>query len=111
MPQLPHRHFDFQFLTVAKGFDIGTRTATTVFTIREQRPCALARLMRPSPSDDADRSTSLHDALHCVDLTGAGTQVALVKEDDRLHLKSITVGQTHRQIIQVEEGFPPTTAS
>lgn len=33
VPQLPKRHFTFNFLTVAKGFDVNTRTAVTVFTI------------------------------------------------------------------------------
>src|SRR6185295_8996901 len=30
VPQLPHRHFKFKYLTVAGGFEVGTRTATTV---------------------------------------------------------------------------------
>ena len=33
VPQLPNRHFNAKFLTVARGFDVGTRTAVTVFTI------------------------------------------------------------------------------
>jgi len=33
VPQFPNRHFTGTFLTVARGFDIKTRTAITVFTI------------------------------------------------------------------------------
>ena len=33
VPQLPNRHFTAKFLTVARGFDVSTRTAITVFTI------------------------------------------------------------------------------
>ncbi|HET9575077.1 MAG TPA: efflux RND transporter periplasmic adaptor subunit, partial [Nitrospira sp.] len=33
VPQLPNRHFTGKFLTVARGFDVSTRTAVTVFTI------------------------------------------------------------------------------
>ena len=33
VPQLPDRHFTAKFLTVARGFDVSTRTAITVFTI------------------------------------------------------------------------------
>ncbi|HEX3203809.1 MAG TPA: efflux RND transporter periplasmic adaptor subunit, partial [Nitrospiraceae bacterium] len=33
VPQLPNRRFTVKFLTVARGFDVSTRTAVTVFTI------------------------------------------------------------------------------
>src|SRR4029077_6480257 len=33
VPQLPNRHFVGRFLTVARGFDVSTRTAITVFEI------------------------------------------------------------------------------
>src|SRR5213080_3571920 len=36
VPQLPNRHLTANFLTVARGFDVGTRTAVTVFTIENE---------------------------------------------------------------------------
>ena len=36
VPQIPNRHFSFEFLTVAKGFDVNTRTAVTVFTLENK---------------------------------------------------------------------------
>ncbi|TSA02598.1 MAG: efflux RND transporter periplasmic adaptor subunit, partial [Nitrospiraceae bacterium] len=36
VPQLPNRHFTGKFLTVARGFDVSTRTAITVFEIENE---------------------------------------------------------------------------
>ncbi len=105
VPQLPHRHFNFQFLTVAKGFDIGTRTATTVFTIdNEDRalwPGSYAQVHLTAPVDRQAftmPSTALVFQEH-------GTQVAVVTEDDRIHLKPIKVSRLMDQIVEVEEGL------
>ncbi|HEU4686466.1 MAG TPA: efflux RND transporter periplasmic adaptor subunit [Nitrospira sp.] len=108
VPQLPHRHWNAKFLTVSKGFDVGTRTATTVFTIdNEDRalwPGSYAQVHLTAPVDREAftmPSTALVFQEH-------GSQVAVVTDDDRVHLKPIKVGKLMDQIVEVEEGLLAT---
>jgi RND family efflux transporter MFP subunit len=105
VPQLPHRHFTFKYLTVAHGFEVGTRTATTVFTIdNEDRalwPGSYAQVHLTAPIDRQAftmPSTALVFQEH-------GTQVAVVTDDDRIHLKTIKVASLMDQVVEVEEGI------
>jgi len=105
VPQLPHRHFTAKFLTVARGFDVSTRTAVTVFTIdNEDRalwPGSYAQVELTTPVDRQAftiPSTALVFQEH-------GTQVAVVTEDDRAHLKPVTVSKLMDNIVEVEEGI------
>ncbi|HSE57261.1 MAG TPA: efflux RND transporter periplasmic adaptor subunit [Nitrospiraceae bacterium] len=105
VPQLPNRHFTAKFLTVSKGFDVSTRTAVTVFTIdNEDRalwPGSYAEVHLTAPVDRQAftmPSTALVFQEH-------GTQVAVVTEDDRVHLKSITVSKLMDQVVEVAEGI------
>ena len=71
VPQLPNRHFTAKFLTVARGFDVSTRTAITVFTIdNEDRalwPGSYAKVELTAP---VDRQMH-HDSVHRVGVPGA----------------------------------------
>ncbi len=105
VPQLPHRHFKFEFLTVAKGFDIGTRTATTVFTIENKDralwPGSYAQVHLTVPVDRQAftmPSTALVFQEH-------SSQVAVVTSDDTVHLKDIKVARLMDQIVEVAEGL------
>ena len=105
VPQLPNRHFTAKFLTVAKGFDVSTRTAVTVFTIdNEDRalwPGSYAQVHLTAPVDRhvfTIPSTALVFQEH-------GTQVAVVTEDDRIHLKPITVSKLMDNAVEVAEGI------
>jgi RND family efflux transporter MFP subunit len=105
VPQLPHRHFTFKYLTIAGGFEVSTRTATTVFTIdNEDRalwPGSYAQVHLTAPIDREAftmPSTALVFQEH-------GTQVAVVTDDDRIHLKTIKVATLMDQIVEVEEGL------
>ena len=105
VPQLPHRHFTFKYLTVAQGFEVGTRTATTVFTIdnkdRALWPGSYAQVHLTAPINRQAftmPSTALVFQEH-------GTQVAVVTDDDRIHLKTIKVASLMDQIVEVEEGI------
>ena len=105
VPQLPHRHFTFKFLTVARGFDVGTRTATTVFTVdNEDRalwPGSYAQVHLTAPVDRQAftmPSTALVFQEH-------GAEVAVVTDDDRVHLKPIKVGKLMDQIVEAAEGL------
>jgi len=105
VPQLPNRHFAAKFLTVARGFDVSTRTAITVFTIdNEDRalwPGSYAQVMLTAPVDRqvlTIPSTALVFQEH-------GTEVAVVTDDDRVHFKSITVSQLLDAAVEVAEGL------
>ncbi len=105
VPQLPNRHFTAKFLTVARGFDVSTRTAITVFTIdNEDRalwPGSYAKVHLTAPVDRKVHtipSTALVFQEH-------GTQVAVVTEDDRVHLQPITVSKLLDNAVEVAEGI------
>jgi RND family efflux transporter MFP subunit len=105
VPQLPNRHFTAKFLTVAHGFDVSTRTAITVFTIdNEDRalwPGSYAQVRLTAPVDRqvfTIPSTALVFQEH-------GTQVAVVTEDDWVHLKPITVSKLMDTLVEVAEGL------
>ena len=111
VPQLPDRHFTAKFLTVARGFDVSTRTAVTVFTIdNEDRalwPGSYAQVHLTAPVDRnalTIPSTALVFQEH-------GTQVAVVTEDDRVHLKPITVSKLMDNAVEVAGAYPARTAS
>jgi len=105
VPQIPHRHFTFTFLTVAKGFDVNTRTAVTVFTIdNEDRalwPGSYANVHLTAP---VDRGVMTIPTSALV-FQEHGTQVAVLGEDDRLHFKPITVDKIFDNYIEVTEGI------
>ena len=105
VPQIPNRHFTFNFLTVAKGFDVRTRTAVTVFTIdngdRALWPGSYAKVQLTAPVDRQSftiPSTALVFQEH-------GTQVALVTEESRVHLQPITVSKLMDKAVEVQEGL------
>ena len=105
VPQLALRHWNAKFLTVARGFDVSTRTATTVFTIdnsdRALWPGSYAQVHLTAPVDRhafTMPSTALVFQEH-------GTQVAVVGEDDRIHLKPLTVSKLMDQFVEVAEGL------
>ncbi len=105
VPQLPNRHWTAKFLTVAKGFDVSTRTAVTVFTIENEDralwPGSYAQVQLTAPVDRqvlTIPSTALVFQEH-------STQVAVVTEDDLVHLKPITVSRFMDSIVEVAAGI------
>ena len=105
VPQLPGRHFIAKFLTVAGGFDVSTRTAITVFTLdNEDRalwPGSYAKVQLTASIDQKALtipSTALVFQEH-------STQVAVLTEDDRIHLKPITVSKLMDNVVEVAEGI------
>lgn len=108
VPQFPHRHFTAKFLTVARGFDVSTRTAITVFTIdNEDRALwpgsyATVRLTVPREQNMLSiPSTAMVFQEH-------GTEVAVVTEDDRIHFKPIVVSKLLDNAVEVTEGISTT---
>jgi RND family efflux transporter MFP subunit len=105
VPQLPNRHFTGKFLTVARGFDVSTRTAITVFTIdNEDRalwPGSYGKVVLTAP---VDRQVYMIPSTALV-FQEHGTQVAVVTEDDRVHLQPITVSRLLDNAVEVAEGI------
>jgi RND family efflux transporter MFP subunit len=105
VPQLPNRHFIGKFLTVARGFDVSTRTAITVFTIENED-----RALWPGSYAQVQLTAPVDREVHTIPSTALvfqehGTQVAVVTEDDRVHLKPITVSKLLDSAIEVAEGI------
>ena len=105
VPQFPNRHFTAKFLTVARGFDVSTRTAVTEFTIdNEDRalwPGSYATVRLTAPIEKkflTIPSTAMVFQEH-------GTQVAVVTEDDRVHFKPITESKILDNAVEVTEGI------
>ncbi|HTL60574.1 MAG TPA: efflux RND transporter periplasmic adaptor subunit [Nitrospira sp.] len=108
VPQLPNRHFTANFLTVARGFDVSTRTAVTVFTLdnkdRALWPGSYAQVYLTAPVDRQAftmPSTAMVFQEH-------GTQVAVVTEDDRVHFKPIIVSKILDATVEVTGGITTT---
>lgn len=105
VPQLANRHFTAKFLTVAKGFDISTRTAVTVFTIdnddRALWPGSYAEVHLTAPVDRQAftiPSTALVFQEH-------GTQVATLTAENRVHFQPITVSRLMDNAVEVAGGL------
>jgi RND family efflux transporter MFP subunit len=105
VPQFPNRHFTGKFLTVARGFDVSTRTAITVFEIDNEDgalwPGSYATVRLTAPVDRnvlTIPSTSLVFQEH-------GTQIAMVSDDDRVHFKPIAVSRVLDNAMEITEGI------
>ena len=105
VPQLPKRRWTAKFLTIARGFEVNTRTATTVFVIdnkdRALWPGSYAKVHLSAPIERhafTMPSTAMVFQEH-------NTQVAVLTEDDRVHLKDITVSKLMDQYVEVSEGL------
>lgn len=105
VPQLPNRHFTGKFLTVARGFDVSTRTAITVFEIDNEDgalwPGSYATVHLTAPVERnilTVPTTSLVFQEH-------GAQIAMVSEGDRVHFKTITLTRVLDNAMEITEGI------
>jgi RND family efflux transporter MFP subunit len=105
VPQLHNRTFKFDFLTVAKGFDVNTRTAVTVFTIDNKDRAlwpgsyATVRVTAPVESGVVTIPTS------AMVFQERGAQVAVLTEDDHVHFKDIAVAKMFDNYVEIKEGI------
>jgi len=108
VPQLPDRNFTFKLLTIARGFDVSTRTAVTVFTISNED-----RALWPGSYAQVRLTAPIERQVYTIPSTALvfqehGTQVAVVTEEQRVHLKPITVTKPLDNAVEVAERFSPT---
>ena len=105
VPQLPHRHFIAKFLTVARGFDVSTRTAVTEFTIENED-----RALWPGSYASVHLTAPVEKSVLTIPSTAMvfqehGTQVAVVTEGDRVHFTPIIVSRILDNAVEVTEGI------
>ena len=104
VPQFPDRKFKAQFLTSANGFDPITRTAITEFTIDNED-----RALWPGSYGEVSLTvTRPGDTLvipsSALVFQEAGTEVAIVRDDNTVHFQPITVGRIMDGVIEVKSG-------
>lgn len=104
VPQFPDRKFTAKFLTSANGFDPVTRTAVAEFTIdNEDRALwpgsyGEVTLSAPLPGDTLIIPSS------ALVFQEAGTEVAVLTNDDTVHFRKIRLGRIMDGYIEVKEG-------
>ncbi|HJT18874.1 MAG TPA: efflux RND transporter periplasmic adaptor subunit [Nitrospira sp.] len=105
VPQLPNRHWTAKFLTVSRGFDVATRTATLVFTIDNEDyalwPGSYATVQLTASVDRPAFVIPTSALVYERD----DLQVAVLTEDNRVHLKPITVRNLMDNAVEVAEGL------
>ena len=105
VPQFPHRRYEADFLTVAKGFRPSTRTAITEFVIDNED-----RSLWPGSYASVKLTATLENAALLVPATALvfdekGTQVAVVSADNKVTFKPINVTNILDSMIEVADGL------
>ncbi len=105
LPSQPGRLIEAKFLTTARAFSANTRTAVTELTVDNSKralwPGTYVDVEFHVPSDPAVL-TMPEQALI---FRAAGTQVAIVDAQNRVHLRNVTLGQNLGEIVQVTSGL------
>ncbi len=104
LPSRPDQAIEAKFLTTAKAFDPNTRTAVTELVVENPGaalwPGTYVDVTFELPTDPAI-PTMPEQALI---FRAAGPQVATVDARNRIHLRSVTLGQNLGQFVQVTSG-------
>ena len=105
LPAQPGNLIEAKYLTTARAFSTTTRTAVTELTVdnsnRALWPGTYVDVTFEVPSDPKVL-TMPEEALI---FRAAGTQVALVDANNRVHLRDITLGRNLGQTVQVTSGL------
>jgi RND family efflux transporter MFP subunit len=104
VPQFPDRKFVANFLTSANGFDPVTRTAVTEFTIDNED-----RALWPGSYGEVSLSAPLPGDTLIIPSSAlvfqeAGTEAAVLKPDDTVHFKKISLGRIMDGYVEVKSG-------
>ncbi len=107
LPSQPGHLIEAKYLTTARAFSANTRTAVTELTVDNPNhalwPGTYVDVTFQVPSDPKVL-TMPEEALI---FRAAGTQVAVVDANNRVHLRDITLGQNLGQTVQVTSGLAP----
>jgi membrane fusion protein (multidrug efflux system) len=108
LPSQPGNLIEAKYLTTARAFSANTRTAVTELTVDNSKhalwPGTYVDVTFQVPSDPKVL-TMPEEALI---FRAAGTQVAVVDANNRVHLRAITLGQNLGQMVQVTSGLSPS---
>ncbi|ADJ28099.1 efflux RND transporter periplasmic adaptor subunit [Nitrosococcus watsonii] len=101
VPQFPKRHFTANFLTVAGGFDVSTRTAVTEFIIENEDgvlwPGSYASVRITAPVERGAVSIPTTSLV----FEEEGATAAIVTADNRIHFKPIEVRRIRARTLEV----------
>jgi RND family efflux transporter MFP subunit len=105
LPSQPNKPIQAIFLTTARAFNSNTRTAVTELTVENPKrglwPGTYVDVVFQIPSDPAIPTMPEQALL----FRAAGTQIAVVDAQNRIHLRSVTLGQNLGETVQVTSGI------
>jgi RND family efflux transporter MFP subunit len=105
LPSQPGKPIKAHFLTTARAFNSNTRTAVTELTVenpsRALWPGTFVDVVMEVPADPSV-PTMPEQALI---FRAAGPQVAVIDAQNRVHLRSVTLGENLGEIVQVTSGL------
>jgi membrane fusion protein, multidrug efflux system len=105
LPSQPGKPITAKFLTTAQAFNPGTRTVVTELTVDNSQhtlwPGTYVDVEFQVPADP----TILTMPEQALIFRAAGTQVAIVDAQNRVHLRNVTLGQNLGQTVQVTSGL------
>lgn len=105
LPSQPDKPIKAQFLTTARAFNSNTRTAVTELTVenpdRTLWPGTYVDVVMQVPADPKI-PTMPEQALI---FRAAGTQVAVLDAQNRVHLRNVTLGENLGESVQVTSGL------
>ena len=108
LPQDPSKVIPLKFLTTAKAVDPATRTVVTEFVLDNPKgdiwPGNFVSVKFSFPSDP----NILVVPSQAVLFRAQGTQVALVDDNNKIHLQDVTIGQNLGNNVQVIAGLKPS---
>jgi RND family efflux transporter MFP subunit len=106
-PSQPGQAIPAKFLTTARAFNANTRTAVTELTVDNANhalwPGTYVDVVFQVPTDP----TVLTMPESALIFRADGAQVAIIDAQNRVHLRSVTLGQNLGQTVQVTSGLAP----
>lgn len=104
LPSQPGKLIQANFLTTARAFNSDTRTAVTELTVENPKlalwPGTYVDVIFQVPNDSAVPTMPEQALL----FRAAGSQVAVVDAQNRVHLRNVTLGQNLGETVQVTSG-------
>jgi RND family efflux transporter MFP subunit len=105
LPSQPGTPIEAQFLTTARAFSDTTRTAVTELTVngsnRSLWPGTYVEVEFEVPSDP--KVLTIPEG--ALIFRAAGTQIAVVEDGNRAHLRNVTLGENLGAIVQITSGL------
>ncbi len=104
VPQFPNRHFEAEFLTTARGFDVSTRTVVTQFVIEnEEKDLWPGSYASVNLTVDVE---NMHLSIPSSSLVfdEMGTRVAIVDDNNQVRFKTIKITRILDAFVELSEG-------